>query len=68
MATFVLKINTDNDAFEPDPSAELARILRHTAAYIENGGDHYIGVYQTIHDINGNDVGRYAVKEAWQLA
>lgn len=63
MATFRLFIDTDNDAFNPDPGPELARLLRKIADRIEDDvPDHY----RTILDINGNDVGRYAVKEAGQ--
>jgi hypothetical protein len=56
---FRLYITTDNAAFE-DPG-ELPRILRKIASDIEDGRD--IGHFQTILDANGNDVGRYALKE-----
>jgi hypothetical protein len=66
MATFKLFIETDNAAFfddtgEVDEAPELARILRLVAEDIEAAGEapHQ---YQTIRDINGNDVGRYALK------
>lgn len=62
MATFTLKVDTDNAAFADDPAPELARILRLVAERIEAGDEfHY---YQTIRDANGNDVGRYALKNA----
>lgn len=59
--TFTVKFDTDNAAFEDDPSYEIARILRGIAARVESGEDcsHYL----TILDINGNSVGRFAHKE-----
>lgn len=59
--TFRLFIRTNNEAFEPFPEIELARLLRKIAAYIEEGG--VPSHYQTIFDVNGNDVGRYAHKD-----
>ena len=66
---FKLTIDCGNDAFT-DPrdgtvttdsaASELARILREIADRIDNGIDY--GWYQTIRDVNGNDVGRYALK------
>jgi hypothetical protein len=63
--TFTLKIDCDNDAFQPDACDELAKILRHIADNIDscNGNDDQnIAYYQTVFDVNGNDVGRYALK------
>lgn len=60
---FTVNIHTENDAFEGDPSPELARILRKIADDVENyqaKGMNY-ALFQTILDINGNDVGRYAL-------
>jgi hypothetical protein len=57
---FNLFIDTENDAFKPDPSPELARILRAIADRIESG--EFYGHYLTIRDTNGNDVGRFALK------
>lgn len=56
---FQLQLTADNAAFE-DPG-ELPRILRGIAADIEADKD--IGFFQTIFDVNGNDVGRYALKD-----
>lgn len=58
---FRLYITTDNAAFSVDPRYELANILRATATRLERGDDdfHY---YQTLRDINGNDVGRAGLK------
>jgi hypothetical protein len=65
--TFTLKVNCDNAAFtEHDyptyasAAPELARILREVADKIE-GGCQY-DFFQTIRDVNGNDVGRFALK------
>ena len=49
--------NATNDSAAP----ELARILREIADRIEAGTDY--GWFKTILDVNGNDVGRYALKE-----
>lgn len=68
--TFTVKIDCGNAAFT-DPrdgtvttdsaASELARILREIADQLDNGVDY--GWFKTIRDINGNDVGRYALKE-----
>lgn len=74
MATFRLFIDVDNAAFDPDPNQELARILTAIAAdltsdlpairvSLDRGSQNWLGHYQTIFDVNGNDVGRYAVKK-----
>jgi len=64
---FKLFIDCGNAAFceddyptESSAAPELARILREVADRIE-GGDMF-GMYRTIHDMNGNDVGRFALK------
>lgn len=59
---FQLYIHTGNAAFDPDPAPELARLLRATAAFIDAGAS--FDMFQTIRDINGNDVGRFALKRA----
>lgn len=66
--TFTVNIDCGNDAFiEHDyptymsAGPELARILRKIADQVEGGGIDY-SWNQTIHDVNGNDVGRYALK------
>lgn len=60
MATFTIKIDTDNDAFQPDPADEIVRLLLAIAARIQ--GEGLSGYYETIRDVNGNDVGRFALK------
>jgi len=65
---FKLFIQCNNSLFEDEASTrvELARILREVAAKIENkngNGNYNLGFYQTIYDGNGNDVGRYALKD-----
>jgi hypothetical protein len=65
---FNLFLSCNNDAFgentEHDISAECraetARILRETADRVEMGDIE--GLYRTLWDINGNDVGRAAFK------
>lgn len=52
---FTLKIKTDNAAFEEDPTAECARILRELADRIEcaSPDEDY-----PLRDVNGNKVGQ----------
>jgi hypothetical protein len=50
---FLLKIECDNSAFEPEPGDEVARILREAADKIERGST---GV--RLRDVNGNKVGK----------
>ena len=61
MTTFKLYIRTDNAAFDGSPNIETARILRKIATRLENGEEFHF--YETLFDINGNDVGRAAFKE-----
>lgn len=63
--TFVLKVDTDNDAFTPEPASEVARILRGVADSLEAGED--FSHYRTLFDANGNDVGRAAFKEGGRI-
>lgn len=60
---FRLYVTMDNDAFEESEGGceELARILRHTADRMEQGRDDFHW-YQTLRDVNGNDVGRAGIK------
>lgn len=62
--TLTLHIRTDSAAFHDEdgwnPAPELATILAHIAHRIEN--NHYpAGTSHTIHDSNGNDVGRIRI-------
>lgn len=67
---FILNVSTDNAAFhrdtgeewEHDPGPELARILRKIADKVEHEPLETYTMFQTILDVNGNDVGRYALK------
>lgn len=60
MATFTVKFDTDNAAFEgASRDYEIARILRAIADKVEDKG--CSGFFETIRDVNGNDVGRYAM-------
>ena len=65
MATFTVKIDCDNSAFDFENEGEpyeLARILREIANKIERQNPDSLSAFATIHDANGNDVGRYALK------
>ena len=63
MAHFTINISTDGAAFDgQDLPFEIARILTDIALKVDNRGVD-IGYFQTIRDINGNDVGRWALKE-----
>jgi hypothetical protein len=53
--TYRISIETDNAAFDPDPGAELARILRGLADRLEDGGD--LAEPIRLRDFNGNTVG-----------
>ena len=54
-----ITLNTDNAAFEDDPGAEVARILRELARRTEQG---FINV--GLRDSNGNMVGQCEVSES----
>ena len=60
MPRFTLNIDTSNAAFEDESAPELARILRRIADDIADGRK--FDMFQTIQDVNGNDVGQYAEK------
>ncbi len=62
MSRFYVWVSTDNAAFDDGNKAgELARILRDIADKLESSSD-VPAFFQTVRDINGNDVGRYAEK------
>lgn len=52
--TYLVRIETDNDAFYPDPGPELARILRTLADRLEGEGS---SEPIRLRDYNGNTVG-----------
>ena len=56
-----INIQADNDSFHDDREEELARILRRITRWLEAGDD--LSHFLTLFDINGNDVGRVALKE-----
>ena len=74
--TFILKVDTESTAFEcysgvhahshlawcSVRAKEVARILREVATRLENGET--FSHSQTLLDLNGNDVGRAAFKQA----
>lgn len=54
MSVFKIEISTDNAAFQDDPGAEVARILREVAERVEAGE-----LSRTVRDYNGNGVGSF---------
>lgn len=52
----LVRIKTDNAAFEEDRDAELARILRIAADKIEHGNE-----TAKLYDVNGNAVGEFKI-------
>lgn len=61
MPTFTVKFECDNAAFDGcDLAPEIVRILRSIADRVERDGPS--GFFETVRDINGNDVGRFALK------
>ncbi len=56
---FVLEIECENAAFNPDPEPEVARLLDHVASRLRVFDDAPILV-----DENGNTVGRWAFVSA----
>lgn len=58
-ATFQLTIDLGNAAFDPDPRGELMRILAEVSARI--GRSEAGAKWETVHDINGNPVGRWRI-------
>jgi hypothetical protein len=58
---FTINMTCDNAAFEDEPAPEVARILRSIANKLDER-DGY-DKYQTILDVNGNDVGRWRLGE-----
>ncbi len=51
---FIFKIETDNDAFREDDTAEIARLLREAADKLEEGQ-----TARGVKDLNGNRVGQW---------
>lgn len=56
---FTLDISTDNAAFEDEPAAEVARILRRIADKLEQGQRDGIAA-----DVNGNRCGSFHLTSA----
>jgi hypothetical protein len=52
---FQLTIECDNDAFQPDYNAEIARLLRAAADKVERSGANF----GSLMDANGNRVGTF---------
>ena len=66
---YVVNINVDNAAFGEDKQERdtmVATILRDLAHTVE--GNYFAdGFYLTVHDINGNDIGRAGFKDAVEV-
>ena len=62
MPIFTLKFDTDNAAFDDDRAGEIVRVLHSVASRIEADG--LSGFYETVRDVNGNDIGRFALKNS----
>ena len=61
---FILKIKTGNEAFSPDPTHEIVRILRDTAQKIEFYGlEGMLRMTGTLMDTNGAAVGKVTYKK-----
>ena len=56
-------IKTDNAAFEDDPTAEVARILRELAKRIDSHSRFSPGIQLRLRGFNGNEVGFCTVTE-----
>jgi hypothetical protein len=59
---FAVTIHTGTDAFKPEPTGELVRILREIAEQIEVGRDYRKSV--PVLDIKGNAVGSFMLELA----
>jgi hypothetical protein len=59
--SYSITIETDNDAFYPDPGPELARILRKLADRLDGGE---LAESVRLMDYNGNTVGRAEYAES----
>ena len=60
-----LTIDTDNSAFgdtREEAAIEVARILEATARKLRNDPEDYGRCFETLFDLNGNDVGRFGMK------
>lgn len=60
---FILKINTDNEAFSGSPGRELSRIMRKLASRIEDGILDDQASAGRLMDANGNTVGEWEITE-----
>jgi len=62
MVTFRLNIDLGNDAMQT--TNDIARALANIAVKMLDQDINNFVLYQTIFDDNGNDVGRYGIKDA----
>jgi hypothetical protein len=60
---FTLTLTTDNDAFQPEPGDEVARILREVASRVLHDRDCTGNAWSgTVRDINGNACGAWSLR------
>ncbi len=64
MKTFKLKIELENDAFAEYPILEIADMLEKLSQKMrEDCTTNNYAFYRDLRDVNGNVVGKYAIKE-----
>lgn len=57
MSVFIVSIECDNEAFDPRPNREIARILRDIADKVSQGNSDGVAM-----DANGNKIGSYSLE------
>lgn len=63
MSQITITIETDNAAFDHEPSVEVARILRDLTKRIARDGILDVYLYDSqLRDINGNKCGQFSVQ------
>ena len=60
--TWEIEIDLDNDSFQEDSGNEIASLFREIQLKFQ-GELPPIGMAQALHDINGNTVGKFLIKE-----
>lgn len=66
MAKFVLYIDVENAAFDVEPQFEVGRIMQDLSEKFTNG-EPLPDKYRNLYDINGNIVGKYAIKRSIKI-
>ena len=60
MAKFTLTFDCNNAAFDGNIDLEIASVLQQIVNRIEDRP--LTGFFETVRDVNGNNIGRYALK------